>query len=187
MKMAYIWMKQCKKYELDPCTALHKTEEAYTQVTQSSSFVLKKYLPKHYESSCIQKWYFERARMRSPHWEGNYAYLNDFNNFTPIVWADTSRIGCAVGRFSNGYRVTCNYYPFLGLNFAAFIRGGKCNDCSPTAPLCSGQFENLCASFGSSPFEPKTGTTIYIVFGILILALILIILFFWPILYFKNK
>lgn len=125
--------------------------------------------------------------MRSPHFEENFAYLNVYNNFTPLIWAETSRIGCAVGRFSGGYRLSCNYYPFHGLNFSAFITGAQCYNCPPNAPLCSGEFKNLCAGFGHAMIKIKTGTTIYIVFGVIILALILIIAFFAPSLYFKNK
>lgn len=95
-------------------------------------------------------------------------------------------MGCAVGRFSKGYRVLCNYYPFIGLDYPAFIMGEKCTACSLSAPICSGQFENLCASFGGYTTEQKTATTIYIVSGVAVLALILILAFFWPFLYFKN-
>lgn len=148
--MAKYWLMQCRKYQRDPCTDLNRDKSlSYTLVGQNVAFLSSKYLPQHFYQMMIRKWYIEKWTMNSSHLivADKKVWFHHFNNYTQIVWAITWRLGCAAGRYDDGYALVCNYHAIShDENEEAWHLGETCSSCPSLLPLCSLYFRNLCTN-----------------------------------------
>lgn len=68
------------------------------------------------------------------------------NNYTQIIWAETWRIGCAAGSYSEGFALVCNYHGIKTANDVAWRIGDTCSKCPRNLPICDTYFQSLCTA-----------------------------------------
>lgn len=158
-RMAEIHIRLCSTlYAIDECTQLpreYNMENRYTLITQNSAFVVSSFLPKYYETSIVTTWYTESQIANYTTIDGNGTVkYTKITNYTQMIYARTERIGCALGRFSTGYRLVCNYYPSLDPNMNAYQVGEPCSKCPRSMPLCDDFFDGLCIGDAANRHSP---------------------------------
>ncbi|KAG5886669.1 hypothetical protein JTB14_009487 [Gonioctena quinquepunctata] len=77
------------------------------------------------------------------------AYASDWHDpFTQLVWAETTRVGCARSKKENLYHMICNYGNTGNIPDApVYVKGTKCSKC-PSGISCNVQYEGLCGDIG---------------------------------------
>lgn len=173
--MAQYWMMQCQQMESDPCTEYEdRTGASYTRISQNVAFYRGKYLPQRFYYATLSEWFEDGSGLNMIE-QQNLVWFNVWvllsilnflfqcwveitnttdrsNRYTRMLWAGIWRIGCASGRYNDGFAVVCNYYGFNGIEQAAWIRSTPCTRCPRNLPICSVQFQNLCTAGWNSKF-----------------------------------
>lgn len=155
--MAYQWILRCKICEKDPWTMIdvkNETEPAlkYTLVHQNIAFINSKFLPQYYELQIFRYWYIEKLMLTEDEKIINETTSEVFftkeTNYSMLAWARLQRVGCALGRYHDGFAMVCNYFPFQGYHSPAYLAGPPGTECPRSFPLRSVTFQNLCTASG---------------------------------------
>lgn len=155
--MAYQWVLRCKVREKDPCTQINDKNETdpslkHTLIHQNIAFIHSKFLPQYYELKIFRYWYIEKLSLSVNDKFKNETTSEIFfmreTNFSMLAWARLQRVGCALGRYHEGFAMVCNYFPFQGYNTSAYITGPAGSECPRSFPLRSVIFQNLCTAKG---------------------------------------
>lgn len=154
--MAYQWILQCKTCEKDPWTMIDRRNERekkfkYTFVHQNIAFINSKFLPQYYELQIFRYWYMEKSTLNDGmvfNETTSEVFFTRETNYSMLAWARLQRVGCALGRYHDGFAMVCNYFPFQGYRYPAYLTGLPGSQCPRSFPLRSVIFQNLCTASG---------------------------------------
>lgn len=156
--MAHQWILRCKISKKDPWTMLPTKIDMdpsfkYTLIHQNIAFINSKYLPQYYELQIFRYWYMEKLMNKADTKVINKmgfqaVYFTRETNYSMLAWSRLQRVGCALGRYHDGFAMVCNYFPFQGYDTIAYLAGTPGSECPRNFPLTSVIFQNLCTASG---------------------------------------
>ncbi|KAG5886660.1 hypothetical protein JTB14_009478 [Gonioctena quinquepunctata] len=141
---------QCNKGR-DECRRTKKyTGGQNTHMLHSTQYLIPGHIMTALASWCGQAEHTSEAVIKS-------FSPGPYEEFTQVVWAETTRVGCAMTREGDNYYLVCNYGN-TGNEIGSPVKGTPCSKCPP-GMSCNARYIGLCGEVDETDLNTTRSTT----------------------------